>query len=166
MAHLIVRRRAREDVIDLAARIALDKLEPALRFIDAAEKAFTFLWEHPNAGPKIDPPIPASPQLRFWPIRRFRNYLVIYQPLENGVEIIRVLHRAPRSGKRDETVIVPRQTRISVLPNLNGRRTTAAAARTRSGSHAFPSVVRAESYRSSLSPRPAPARRPRTALHR
>ena len=94
MLHPTVRQRAREDVVDLAARIALDKLEPALRFYDAAEKAFTFLSEHPHAGPKIDPPIPASPQLRFWPIRRFRNYLVIYQPLENGIEIIRVLHGA------------------------------------------------------------------------
>jgi plasmid stabilization system protein ParE len=34
--------------------------------------------------------------VRFWPIKGFRNYLVFYRPLPNeqGVEVIRVLHGA------------------------------------------------------------------------
>lgn len=32
--------------------------------------------------------------LRRWPIPGFRNYLIFYRPMENGVEIVRVLHGA------------------------------------------------------------------------
>jgi toxin ParE1/3/4 len=32
--------------------------------------------------------------MRFWPVTGFRNYLVFYFPLSDGVEIVRVLHAA------------------------------------------------------------------------
>jgi hypothetical protein len=58
--------------------------------------AFDFLAATPGAGPHIDPPIEGFPDLRFWPITRFRNYLVIYRPAPVGAEILRVIH-----GQRD-----------------------------------------------------------------
>lgn len=94
MSKPIVRRAARDDVTELAARIALDKIEPALCFLEEAEKAFEFLAQHPHAGPRVDPPVSKSPHLRFWPIKHFRKYLVIYLPLVGGAEIVRVLHGA------------------------------------------------------------------------
>lgn len=94
MARLIVRQRARDDVLDPAARIAVDKLEPALRFVGAAEREFVFLSEHSGVGPKVDPPVPSAPELRFWPIKHFRKYLIIYKPLGDGAEIVRVMHGA------------------------------------------------------------------------
>jgi len=29
-----------------------------------------------------------------WPIKGFKNYLIFYRPIEQGVEIVRVLHGA------------------------------------------------------------------------
>ena len=42
----------------------------------------------------MQPPVGIVADLRFWPIKRYRNYLVMYRPLDDGVEIIRVLHGA------------------------------------------------------------------------
>src|SRR5437016_11462128 len=90
MPRLIVHDLARFNVQD----IARDNLDAALRFYTAAEAAFDFLASTPGAGPRVDPPIRAAPELRFWPIARFRNYLVLYQPLSDGAEIVRVTHGA------------------------------------------------------------------------
>ena len=94
MPHLVIRRLARDDVLDHAARIAQDKLEPALRFTYATDDAFVFLSENPLAGARFDPPVENAPDLRFWPVTHFRTYLVIYRPLTDGAEILRVMHGA------------------------------------------------------------------------
>lgn len=95
----IVHKRANGDVDEIAAHIAIDHLPAALRFLDAAEKSFDLLAEFPGLGPKWDPPIRKFPELRFWPIKGFRNYLVIYRPVSNTVEILRVLHGAREIGR-------------------------------------------------------------------
>jgi toxin ParE1/3/4 len=94
MPRILVHDKAREDVEEIAAYIMRDSLEAALRFCDAAEAAFSFLSLMPGAGPRIEPEIANAPNLSFWPIKRFRNYLVIYLPIESGVEIVRVIHGA------------------------------------------------------------------------
>ena len=94
MPRVSVHERAREDVDEIAAYIARDNLDAALRFYDAAESAFELLARMPGAGPVVDPPIANAPDLRFWPIARYRNYLVLYVPLSDGIDVLRVLHGA------------------------------------------------------------------------
>ena len=94
MSRLIVRNGAWSDVDDLAAYIAPTNLPAALRFYDAAQAAFDLFARMPRAGPRFEPQIASFPELRFWPITGFRNYLVLYQPVEDGTEIIRVIHGA------------------------------------------------------------------------
>src|SRR5881628_1342609 len=94
MPRLIVHELARLDVPEIAQYIARDNIDAALRFYDAAEADFEFLASMPGAGPRVDPPIRAAPDLRFWPIARFRNYLILYCPISNGAEILRVTHGA------------------------------------------------------------------------
>jgi toxin ParE1/3/4 len=96
MPRLLVHDKARNDVEAIAAYIATDNLAAALRFMDAAQAAFDLLAAMPGAGPRVDPPIENIPDLRFWPIKRFRSYLVFYRPLPDGAEVFRVLH-----GRRD-----------------------------------------------------------------
>src|SRR4051812_29205837 len=91
---LLVRDIARDDVDEIARYIAQDKLDAALRFYDAAEAAFDLLASVAGAGPRVEPSIDLVPDLRFWPIKRYRNYLVLYRPLPDGVEILRVVHGA------------------------------------------------------------------------
>ena len=37
---------------------------------------------------------PALKDIRMWPIKGFEKHLVFYHPIENGIEVIRVLHAA------------------------------------------------------------------------
>jgi len=63
-------------------------------FLDAAESAFAQLARMPQMGSALYHPNPRLQNLRFWPVTGFRNYLVFYFPLSDGVEIVRVLHGA------------------------------------------------------------------------
>jgi toxin ParE1/3/4 len=37
---------------------------------------------------------PEFESVRVWHVRGFRNYLIFYRPIDNGVEVVRVLHGA------------------------------------------------------------------------
>jgi toxin ParE1/3/4 len=82
------------DLEEIATRIGIDNPSASLRFLEAAEDGFHFLAENRRAGTEFDPPVPNLPGVRFWPVTRFHNYLIIYRPLLDGVEIVRVLHGA------------------------------------------------------------------------
>jgi toxin ParE1/3/4 len=66
----------------------------ARRFLEAAYDSFEFLADHPMIG-RARPEF-SHPGLRSWRVQGFRNYLVFYRPLEDRIQIWRVLH-----GSRD-----------------------------------------------------------------
>jgi len=89
----IVRRpSALEDLVDLAAHIALDNIEAAGRFIRAAEEAFHDLDRMPFMGSPREYRDPGISGIRMWPIKGFRKHLIFYRPIEDGIEIVRVIH--------------------------------------------------------------------------
>src|SRR4051794_15394820 len=95
MGRLLVRPQAEEDVDAIAATIARDKLDAALRFYDRAQASFEFLSDWPQAGTRRRTRDVALRGLRSYPIRGYRNYLVFYLPLgADGVDIVRVIHGA------------------------------------------------------------------------
>ena len=63
-----------------------------------AQAAFDFLAATPGAGPRVEPSVDAIPDLRFWSLAGFRSYLVLYRPIGDGVEILRVIHGARDIG--------------------------------------------------------------------
>ncbi|WP_406699417.1 type II toxin-antitoxin system RelE/ParE family toxin [Singulisphaera sp. Ch08] len=75
----------------------------ALRFLDAAEATIRQLAASPGLGARYAPEHPALAELRFIPIARFKNDLVYYLPLADGIEVLRVLRRpgySPYPGGR------------------------------------------------------------------
>src|SRR4051794_13570151 len=46
----------------------------------------------PLLAPVYEPSDPRHPGLRFFPVRRFESYAVFYQPLADGIRVVRVLH--------------------------------------------------------------------------
>jgi len=90
MARVVVRPQADDDLFEIAAYIARDNPAPAERLIDALESKFKLLATSPKLG-RLRTEL--APGLRSLP---FRNYVIFYQPLEDGIEVVRVLH-----GKRD-----------------------------------------------------------------
>jgi toxin ParE1/3/4 len=67
-------------------------LDRARRFREAVESSFHLLAENPLIGASRRFANPRYDDIRFWPIRDFREYLVFYRPLPNGVQVERVLH--------------------------------------------------------------------------
>ncbi len=65
------------------------------RFLAEAESTFARLASVPGMGSRFDPSSPAFGELRFLPLpSRFKQYLVFYRVVADGIEIARVLHGA------------------------------------------------------------------------
>jgi len=71
----------------------------ALRFLDAAEATIRQLAASPGIGTRFDPDQPSLAELRFFPINGFKNDLVFYRLIPDGIEIVRVLHGARDIGR-------------------------------------------------------------------
>ncbi len=69
-------------------------LRVADRFFAEAEATFARLAGMPRIGTPYEPEEPLFADLRFFPVSRYRAYLVFYRPIADGVEVYRVLHSA------------------------------------------------------------------------
>ena len=72
--------------------IAQDSIEAANRLLDRFDRLFRLISTQPRLGKAVEE---LAPRLRFVPLG---SYLVFYQPVDNGVQIVRLLH-----GARDIT---------------------------------------------------------------
>ncbi len=79
---------ARSDLDEIWFYIAQDNADAADNFIRAIVSRFPKLAAMPQMGRAREE---LSPHLRSFPIGR---YVIFYRPMENGVEIARVLHGA------------------------------------------------------------------------
>ncbi len=94
-----VRRRiqAKLDLINHAVYLVTESSpETAERFVDEAETAFTQLAGQPHMGWQRTFRNRRLSDIRVWRVKGFAEYLIFYLPLDDGVDIIRVLH-----GRRD-----------------------------------------------------------------
>jgi len=78
----------RSDLEAIWLFIAQDNPEAADRFIRAVVSRFPMLASMPKAGRQREE---LSARLRSFPVG---NYVIFYRPMENGIEIVRVLHGA------------------------------------------------------------------------
>ncbi|SRR6266849_56107 len=93
----IVRRRdrARQDLIEIFRHLAREAgVRTASRFFAQAEATFERLAGMPHMGPRYEVENPAFAEVRYFPISRFKKYLVFYLPTARGVDVVRVLHGA------------------------------------------------------------------------
>jgi toxin ParE1/3/4 len=89
-----VRAKADQDVDQIAEYIGSRNATAGRNFILAARREFEFLGENPLAGTIRLSRRHKAAGLRSWPIKGYRNYLILYLPTSDGVEIVRVLHGA------------------------------------------------------------------------
>jgi len=85
---------ASDDLLEIWRYIAADNPEAANRVENAIYDACTLIVQSPLAG-QIRKDLTALP-LRFWTLRRFPNYLIVYDPAATPIQVIRILH-----GMRD-----------------------------------------------------------------
>jgi toxin ParE1/3/4 len=92
IAHLLPQ--AEADIDAQADYIAQNSPRAARRFYAAVRKSAEDLAVMPGLGSRCEFASPRAAELRMLPIPGFKNHLIFYRPVENGIEVIRVLHGA------------------------------------------------------------------------
>lgn len=90
MSRLLIRLQAEQDLDEIWWRIAQDSQQNADRFLDLIGETCIVISGYPNMGERRDE---LYKGLRSFPVG---NYLIFYINLDDGVDIVRVLH-----GSRD-----------------------------------------------------------------
>jgi toxin ParE1/3/4 len=85
---------ADDDLGEAFAYIARDSVDAATRFLDAVRRDAEKLAVMPGMGALRDFARPDLKDVRSWPVTGFRNFLIFYRPLADGIEVIRVVHGA------------------------------------------------------------------------
>jgi toxin ParE1/3/4 len=86
--------RALADLFEAAVYIGRDSPKAADRFLDRAEEAFETLLRMPEMGVSVPAPGLSLAGLRRWSVPGFKKYLIFYRPVEDGIEVVRILHGA------------------------------------------------------------------------
>jgi toxin ParE1/3/4 len=94
MPRIIVHNRALDEIAQIFGEISQRDFAAALRVNDAIDEAIKLLAERPGCGALVEANHPNLKSFRFWPLRKYTNYLVIYIPIEDGIEVLRVIHGA------------------------------------------------------------------------
>ena len=94
MPALIKRPIVIQDLITIATYISYDNLEAGDRFLYAAEATFQLIAKNPGIGRISRFKNPQVAQVRQYPIKGFKNYLILYELTETTIDIIRVIHGA------------------------------------------------------------------------
>lgn len=85
-----LRSKAASDIADIALHIAADSPAAAARWYDAILERCRKLGDSPGMG-AAHPEV--RPGLRMFPVG---NYLILYREIDDGAEIVRVVHGARR----------------------------------------------------------------------
>ncbi len=88
MAKVLRKPQAEADLIEIWIYIAQDSPTRADKLLDEIDEKSQTLAQSPFIGKARDE---LGPKIRSFPIG---NYVLFYQPIEDGIEIIRVLHGA------------------------------------------------------------------------
>jgi toxin ParE1/3/4 len=97
MPKILITPAAEDDLVNLWIYIARDNRAAADKVYAAAERTFASLAAMPEIGTIYQPKRLRLKGIRLFPVKQFRNYVIYYRPITDGIEIIRVLHA--RMGK-------------------------------------------------------------------
>lgn len=86
--------RAERDLEEIYSYIARDNLDAAERVWRTILNTADLLALHPELGKRIRGAAEKHGQIRWFPVPKFRNYLIFYQPYQKTIVVVRVLHAA------------------------------------------------------------------------
>jgi toxin ParE1/3/4 len=92
MPNLIKRPIVIQDLIDIATYISYENLDAGDRFLYAAESTFQLIAKAPGIGRLSGFISPEVSQVRQYPVKGFKNYLILYELTADTIDVIRVLH--------------------------------------------------------------------------
>jgi toxin ParE1/3/4 len=85
-----------DDIYDLAVYLIEHSEDAARRFVDAVQKTLKDLAQAPGMGSPKQFEHPALVEVRSWAVEGFRNHLIYYVRLADGIDVLAVMH-----GSRD-----------------------------------------------------------------
>jgi toxin ParE1/3/4 len=80
--------------MEISTYISYDNLDAGDRFLYAAEATFQRIAKNPGVGRLCNFKDPSVAQMRQYPVKGFKNYLVLYELTETTIDIVRVVHGA------------------------------------------------------------------------
>lgn len=91
---IVVRPKAKDDIVEHAVYIALDSIHKADQFLIELEQSFRRLCEMPFIGIPCRLKSRKLANVRVWQVHRFPRILIFYRSSRKLVDIIRILHSA------------------------------------------------------------------------
>ena len=85
---------ALEDITEIACYFREKSQTVAAKFIQFLDITYEQLTRMPELGTKKDFAHPEMQNVRIWPVKKYRNYLLFYRIEEDRILILRVLHGA------------------------------------------------------------------------
>jgi toxin ParE1/3/4 len=92
MSRIIVRARADREWDECLDYLARQNVTAARRFFNAVQQAIERLARMPGLGSPVEIWNPQLEGVRYLTIQGFRNYVVYYRPLEDGIEVLHIVH--------------------------------------------------------------------------
>lgn len=86
MSRFRISTQAAQDIENIWKYLAENNLKAADRLFDTLRESFPKLAKFPQMGKQRSE---LAPLLRSFPVK---NYLIFYRPIDEGVEIVRILH--------------------------------------------------------------------------
>jgi toxin ParE1/3/4 len=94
-------RQVRQDIIDIYRYIHARSPQSAERVFDAIQRSIQALPSIPGVGRRWDSTDPRLQGMRVTVVSRYRNYLIFFRAVPDGIEVFRVIY-----GSRDLRRIV------------------------------------------------------------
>jgi plasmid stabilization system protein ParE len=86
--------RAATDLDEITDHIAGDNVEAAERVRRIILNTADFLVQHPELGRRVRDAADRHQKIRWFVVPKFPNYLLFYQPFQETILVVRVLHAA------------------------------------------------------------------------
>jgi plasmid stabilization system protein ParE len=86
--------KAARDLDEISDYIAADNPEAAQRVRRLILNTADFLAQHPGLGRRIRQAAARHQQIRWFVVPKFHDYLVFYQPFQDSIMVVRILHAA------------------------------------------------------------------------
>jgi len=85
---------AADSDVDQCFRFLRDQgsLDTALRFLDGLQESFERIRQMPFIGSPRSFPSTRLRNLRQWPVKGFKEFLIFYHVANEGIEVLRILH--------------------------------------------------------------------------
>jgi toxin ParE1/3/4 len=85
---------AERDLAGIYYHIAADNPDAAERIRLTLLNTADLLAQHPGLGRFVRKAAPRHVQIRWFVVPKYRNYLIFYQPFQETIVVVRILHAA------------------------------------------------------------------------